>query len=116
MPLYEIENAYIGRDNSIDLILKADDVAVNLSTSTAMKLVIGKEVINSTNGSTQAIQWNQSTLWATGEVRLYLGSTALSIKAGKYSASLIVYGSTYINGLVWDDQIPIRIIKDLTTT
>lgn len=115
MPLTETEMIYLGHQNTIDLILNVDGTAASLSTSTCMKLVLGKDVISSTNGSsTEPIKWAQAG-YATGEVRICIGGSTL-VKPGKYNAVLIVYGATYSSGVVWDDNIPIRILKDPITT
>ena len=40
----------------------------------------------------------------------------IHLKLGKYDCMLVVYGSTYSNGLVWGESIPIRIVKNPETT
>jgi hypothetical protein len=106
------EYVYLGRDNSIDLILKADDVVVNLSSVTAMEIVIGDVVISSDNGDADPIRWAKAG-YDTGEVRLYLGGEE-TIIAGDYTgtsnrASLIVIDAGNPNGIHWSD-IPMKVI------
>jgi len=94
------EIVYLGRDNSVDLLLKEDGVAYNLSGFTDMTLVVGSVEITSDNGSTSSIRWSKDG-YDTGEVRLYIGNES-SLVAGKFCCPLVVYDeSTYTNGLVW---------------
>lgn len=118
MALSSVETVYLGRQNYISLILQADGVAVTQSTATGMKLQLGKIVITSTNNATDPIRWS-TTGYATGEVRLFLGqmSTVQPILyAGKYEGVLVVFGTTYSSGLVWDNNIPIRVFSNPLTT
>lgn len=94
------EIVYLGRDNSVDLLLKEDGVAYNLSGFTAMTLLVGTVEIESSNGSTASIRWAKDG-YDTGEVRLYIGNVA-NLVAGKFCCPLVVYdAATYTNGLVW---------------
>lgn len=119
MALSSAETVYLGRGNFISLILQANDIAVSQSSATAMKLVLGKSVIGSSVNASGPIRWS-TTGYATGEVRLFLGQmstvTYPIIYPGKYEAVLVVYGATYSSGLVWDNNIPIRVIADPVTT
>jgi hypothetical protein len=106
------EVVYLGHDNSIDYLLKENDSAVNLSTSTSMSITLGTVTISSTNGASAAIRWAQVG-YSTGEVRLYLGLTT-TIAAGDYDAPLIAYGPDYANGLVWG-KIGIRVMSGVAS-
>lgn len=114
MAIYNTEFVYLGHDNSIDVILKANSTIVSTSTITTIKMQVGKTVINSTNASSHFIKWNKAG-YDAGEVRITLG-TSTDLKPGKYDCMLVVYGSTYSNGLVWGESIPIRIVKNPETT
>lgn len=93
------EIIYLGTDNTVDLILKADDVAVSLASVTKMELTVGAVLISSTNLATDTIRWNQAG-YDTGEVRLQIGKvTGLAI--GQYDAPLVVYDATNDDGIVW---------------
>ena len=94
----DTENVYLGRDNTINLILKADGSAVDLTAVTKISITFGTTVIESSNGVTDPILWVQ-TGYNTGEIRLKLGAQA--IPAGTYQAALIVYEATYPNGIHW---------------
>lgn len=94
-----IEIVYLGRDNSIDLLLNADGVAVNLSSVTKMVLVVdGSTQISSTNLGDDPIRWNQVG-YDTGEVRLFLKDELIT--SGRHSSQLIVYDPTNTDGVVW---------------
>lgn len=95
-----IEYAYLGHDNSIDLLLKADGTAYDLTNITQMTLTLGSDTsITSDNGAADPIRWNKSG-YDTGEVRLFLGDQ--SITAGTYRrAYLVVYDNDNPDGIVW---------------
>ena len=90
------ENLYLARDNTIDLILKADGEAIDTSGITSITLSFSDELVTSSDGATGAIMWNQSG-YATGEIRIDAG--AESITPGTYDAVLIVYDATNTNGI-----------------
>lgn len=95
------EVVYLGRDNSIDLLLKADGVAQNLSSISSMKLIfIDGSTITSTNLDDDPIRWIKSG-YAEGEVRLFLGGETLT--AGKYNTELVLYDVDNVNGVSWGD-------------
>jgi len=94
----EYEIVYLGHDNRIDILLKADGSAVDLSSVTRMTLTFGSVLIDSDNGDTDPIKWAKPG-YETGEVRISLGSQ--SIAAGDYRAPLLVYDPTNPNGIVW---------------
>ncbi len=119
MALSSAETVYLGKGNFISLILQANDVAVSQSSATAMSIVLGKSVIRSSVNASGPLRWSTSG-YATGEVRLFLGQmstvTYPQLNPGKYEGILVVFGGTYSSGLVWDNNIPIRVIADPTTT
>jgi hypothetical protein len=93
------EIVYLSHDNTIDLILKADGVAVNLSSVTKMTVTFEGVTLTSTNKSTDPILWNQVG-YELGEVRLVLGGT--TIVANSYrNVYLVVYDPIYPDGIVW---------------
>ena len=106
------EFVYLGHDNSVDLILKADGVAVDLSSVTDMTLTFGTTLIESDNGDSDPIRWIKAG-YATGEIRLFLGDQ--TITAGNYQAPLIVYDPTNSNGIFWG-RIPITVVEELEAT
>lgn len=103
------EFVYLGHENSIDLILKADGIAVNLTSVTRITLTLGATLIDSDNGDTDPIRWAKVG-YATGEIRLFLGDQLIT--ADNYQAPLVVYDPTNTDGIVWD-LIPITIIAEV---
>ena len=103
----DVQTVYLNHDNVIDIILEADNTAVDISAATALVLSFGTVAIRSTNSTAQFITWNGGT-WATGEVRFNLGkSTKLrdQVGPGSYKAWLTVYDPLSTAGLIWG-QIP----------
>ena len=89
------ENVYNGHDNTIDLLLKADGAAQDLSSVTRMTLEVDSVTIDSAiSGS--AFDWDTGT---TGKIILALGGESLT--AGAYRATLTVYDPTNTDGIVW---------------
>jgi hypothetical protein len=96
-----VEFVYLSHDNSIDLLLKADGVAYDLSDATTATLTLGGVTITSTNLSNSPIRWNKVG-YDTGEIRLFLGDQ--SINVGTYQkAYLVIYDPNNTNGIVWGD-------------
>ena len=91
------EIVYEGHDNKINLLLKADGEAVDLSSVTKMELKLDDITISSQDYPS-AFDWNSSS--TTGEVILDLGDVGL--EEGHYVAWLIVYDPTNTDGIVWD--------------
>ena len=103
------ETLYLGRDNGIDLTLKADGVAVDLSSVTRMILRDAGcvwEVDSAT--SPGAFDWSVGD----GGVDLILGDEP--IPAGAYSCRLIVYDPTNTDGVVWDDLLRLEVVSICT--
>lgn len=107
-----VETVYLGHDNSIDMILKADGVAQSLAAVTSMTLTFGTLKITSTNQVNDVIKWNQGG-YATGEVRFFLG--AQNIPPGLYTAPLVVYDASNDDGIVWT-RIRISVIAEVEGT
>jgi len=91
------EIVYLGHDNTVDLLLKADGEAVDLSSVTRMTLDVDGTTIDS-DESGDAFDWSGET---TGKVVLALGAEELS--NGRYTATLTVYDPSNTNGIVWGD-------------
>jgi hypothetical protein len=94
------ETVYLGHDNSIELLLKADGVSVSLAAVTVMKLTIGEVTIESDNGDSDPIRWAKEG-YASGEVRLFLGDQPLVSRGSAYDAWLTVYDASNADGIVW---------------
>jgi len=91
-----VEIQYIDRDNVIDLLLKADDVAQDLSSVTKIDLVVGDTTISDSTADSFPIKWSTGT---TGKIQMQLGDQGLA--AGIQTAKIIIYDATYLNGMVW---------------
>ncbi len=99
-----IEKVFLGHTNTIDLILKSNNTAVDLSGVAKMSLTFNGVTISATasTDATSIIKWNQ-TGYATGEVRLNLGAQA-TLSTGLYDVPLVVYESTSdTDGVMWGD-------------
>ena len=106
-----METIYLGHDNSIDRILKADDVAVSLAAVTDMSITIGGVTVNSDNGVADPIRWVKAG-YATGEYRLFLGGEAFVARETPYWASLVVYDAANPDGIVWD-VFEVKVVSDM---
>ena len=96
------EQVYNGRNNRIDLLLKSNGVASDLSGVTQIKLVSGTTTIVSTGPGTGPIRWNQSG-YQTGEIRIFLRDQNLPISSVIQTGHIVVYDSANPNGIVWGD-------------
>lgn len=95
-----MEYIYLGTDNRIDLLLKSDDVAQDLSGVTRITLDFNGTVVDSAISS-GAFSWPTAT---TGELQLTLGDESIPI--GRYTRSIAVivtlYDAVNTDGIVWD--------------
>ena len=89
------EIVYDGHDNTIDLLLKANGVAYDLTDTTRMTLEVGDDTIDS-DVSGSAFDWAPGV---TGKLILALGDE--SLPTGTYRATLTVYDPTNTDGIVW---------------
>lgn len=94
-----IEKVYLGNDNTLDLILKEDGVAVSLASVTKMTLTFGSTIIDSSvvgAGSGNVFDWTEGS----GVLKLKLGAQSISTRM--YSAvKLTVFDAGNTNGIVW---------------
>ena len=94
------EYVYDGHDNTIDLILKSDGTAQDLSTVTKITASFGDTLVSSEDAAAGAITWAQDG-YDTGEIRLSLGNQ--DITPGLYrNVPIIIYDIVNPNGIVWD--------------
>jgi hypothetical protein len=109
----ETEIVYLGRSNTVDLLLQAEDDSgvmqpVDLSTATRMTLTFGNILVSSYNADGEAITWDKSG-YDVGEMRI--GISVLQIIEGYYEAPLIVYDPTKPLGLDWG-ALPAQVWQD----
>ena len=103
------EIIYLTHNNTIDLLLKSDGVAQDLSAVTKITATFGSTTISSTNKVTGAIKWDNAG-YETGEIRLDLGSQDLV--AMSYYVPIVVYDTVNILGVVWG-YIPVQVKADV---
>jgi len=94
---------YLGHDNTIDLLLKADGEAVDLSPVTRIDLEIKNVVTISSTSYPDVIRW--TGLDVTGKVIISLDDYDGELPVGKYRARLVVYDPTNTDGIVWGDLL-----------
>jgi len=116
MALSNEELIWLGKDNAIGLLLYTTTGAQDLSAVTEMRLALQGTtvIIVSTDSTAGKIKWGESS-YQTGEIRIIAGDSSVlstSMAGKKYKASLIVFDPSNSSGLVWDNDIPIRIIAD----
>lgn len=92
------EIAYLGRDNAIDLQLKADGEVVDLSSVTQIDLV-ERDSAWSVSSATSPSVFD----WSAGDGVLSLVLGEESIPEGAYRCYLVIYDPTNTDGIVWDD-------------
>jgi hypothetical protein len=114
MALTNEEVIWLNRDNSIKLQLYANSSASDLSAVTQIKLAFGSVTLDSTDASAGVIRWSQAG-YETGEIRIIAGASTL-LSTGRYNASLVVFDPSNTAGVVWDDDIPIRVKSDPLST
>jgi hypothetical protein len=100
---------FINHDNPAALVLSEGTVAVDLSNVTRMTLSLGTVLIESTNSSVDLIKWKVAGS-TTGEIRVMAGLATVAAE-GYYDAPLVVYDTSYVNGIVWG-TVPVRIYND----
>ena len=112
----ETEFVFLGHDNTVDLKLFADNqdglgfVATDLENVTKITATFGAVFIESTDKVNGLITWDQPT-YETGEIRMKLGAQALG--AGDVDVALVVYDASTLGGIVWDSQMPFRVIEEV---
>jgi hypothetical protein len=100
------EVVYLGRNNTIGLLLNADDEAFDMSSATTVEIVFSGTTISSTTNPGW-FDWTSESL-TTGQVNIALGSAGATLTAGTYDAELIVYDASNSEGIMWG-EIPITI-------
>lgn len=101
---------YKNRDNTIDLEMRADGQAQNITGTTRMVLTIGDTVIDS-QFFANAFDW--STNGASGQLTLSLGqlNAILAMRNATYRATLDFYDATYTSGLRWGNGLQVKIAE-----
>ena len=92
------ETIWLGRNNVIGLLLKADGAAYDLSNATRLELVFSGTTISSV-GHSMWFDWTSATL-ATGQVNLLLGGVT-NVVPGTYKTEVIYYDVNNVSGIMW---------------
>jgi hypothetical protein len=103
------ETLYKNHDNEIDLELRADGEAVDITGVSKVLLEVGEVEIDS---AIEPSSFDWTTNGANGQLTLDVArlTKITNLKASTYKAALTVYDATYPNGLVWDEFL--IILKD----
>lgn len=109
------EKLYLERDNTVDLILKEDGVALDLSGVTSIKAVFNEIEITSTEKETGLIKWDQGG-WETGEIRLDCAndSTLVAQGGGTWDVAVITIDPSNPLGIDWG-SVRIEVIEQRGT-
>lgn len=93
---------YPAFENDLRFVLKSDAVAYNLANVTKIELyVVGRaSLVSSTNQATDPILWAKQG-YATGELRLYLGTISPALPVGPCTGYISIYDAVYDLGYVW---------------
>ena len=92
------EITYYARDNAIDLLLKADGEAQDLSAVTRIVLDLGSTEIDSAEYGSVFTWVGTGT---TGKLIIKLASASAILLPKTYTAYLILYDAVNTNGIVW---------------
>lgn len=99
----KIERVYLGHNNTIDLILKEDGVAVDLSAATNVSITIGAMTVSYANNPS-GFDLSEMNI---GKLKMELGnltedSLFTGLVVGAYSSCPItIYDPARPEGLVW---------------
>lgn len=101
------ERVYLARNNAIDLELREDGVAVDLSAVTRVRLELFDQadadadpIVADSNDTPGILDLTDG---ASGMLRLVLGAVLSS--AGSYRARLVLYDDVNTDGLVWTHEL-----------
>ncbi len=109
------EKRYLDRENTVDLILLADGVAVDLAAVTSIKAVFNTVEIISTDKGAGLIKWDQGG-WDTGEIRLDCAadSDLVSQGDGTWDVPIVVIDPSNPTGIDWG-SVRIEVIEQRGT-
>ena len=96
------ETIWLGHDNTIDLQLKKDGVALTNDEMDAITMItasFGSILISSENEAGDPIRWRQSG-YDTGEIRIDVGGESIPPRTYNH-VWLVVYDASNTEGVVW---------------
>ena len=98
---------YTGHDNTIDVQLRADGVAIEMDDVTKVQLVMSDTLTISSDTDTGVFDWDEhkvATEAADRKMIIALNEKSGDpVSAGKYTAYLVIYDPTNTDGIRWDD-------------
>lgn len=98
------ETIYLNRDNVISVEMLANGAAQDITGTSRIKLKIGETVIDS-KYHLSVFDWD--TNGSSGQLDMTLGHQKIPV--GNYVARLVVYDTTYPNGIEWDAGIVLHV-------
>ncbi len=101
-----MEYIYPGRDNTIDVILKAENddgdlVAQELESVNKIRITIGDIVIEGETYNDWPIKWSVLESGPTGKVIMLLGKNDPTPDPGLYDARVDVFSWDHPDGIFW---------------
>jgi hypothetical protein len=107
-----VEYIRTGNDNTIDLLLKDDDVAISLSAVNKIMMTFdeatGVRTIESNDAAAGDIKWAQSG-YQQGEIRLFFGTLSTPIEDGRYDAPVVIYDPSSMDDGVYMGTVEIDV-------
>jgi hypothetical protein len=110
----EREIVWLGHHNTIDLILKSNGTAVDMTNVQTLTLNLGGITLTSTNSTAQTVTWNKAG-YATGEIRINLSGQS-TLASGEYDCHVVVYDLGDTTGIVWGDSVPLLVKSEIETS
>lgn len=102
------QTVYNGRDNTIELALLKDGVAIDCTALTRCMVMT-----EASDGTIRTLDSQSDPEWFdcshADKVVMRFGHAALT--AGRYKATLIVYDTSRPNGIVWQDFV--MVVRDV---
>lgn len=107
-----VATVYPGRDNTLDYVLTEDGQPYSLAAVTRVAVRLGDTTVDSAV-TPYAVIWEQRAVKFRGKIQtLWMLSLRLggqTIPSGEYQARIDLYAPAYLNGLVWVDDLRIRV-------
>ena len=105
MSTTDAQVAYLDHDNTIEMVLKSDGLAVDLTPVSRMVLSSAGQVIADSDLNAGVFDWSAGS----GNLVIALGGLSLPLHREYKNSRLVVYDPTNINGIVWADDVLIKI-------
>jgi len=104
------EIVYSGRDNTVDLVLVADKLPVDITPITRVTIDVGGTIVDS-DATPGAFVWPVDRELDGRPVKaLLLKLGGVGLATGDYRAELVVYDTDHPAGLVWTERLPLTVV------